>query len=116
MAAYQDLYLDKGMDFTENITLADDYGNPYNLSLFLVKAQGKISYYTSNVALLFTSTISDAANGVVTLSANNAITSNVIPNNSGKLVYDVFIKDTISSKVTRVLEGQIFISPAVSGF
>lgn len=116
MSAYQDLYLEKGMDFLENLTLADDYGNPYDLSLFLVKSQAKISYNTSNVALIFTSTISDAANGVVTLYANTAVTSNVISNNSGKLVYDVVIKDTISSKVTRVLEGQIFVSPYVTGF
>ena len=27
MAAYQDLYLDKGIDFTEVITLSDDYGD-----------------------------------------------------------------------------------------
>lgn len=116
MAAYQDLYLDKGIDFTENITLSDDYGNAYNLVNFLVKAEAKTSYITSNVALLFTSSLSDAANGVVTLTANNQVTSNVVPNNVGKLVYDVIIKDTVSGKITRVLEGQIYVSPPVSGF
>jgi hypothetical protein len=114
MAAYQDIYLDKGNDFTEQLTLSDDYGTSYNLTSFSVSAQARISYISSNVALQFTSTITDAANGVVTLSANSAITSNVVPNNSGKLVYDVFLTDTINNKRTRVLEGQILVSPNVT--
>ena len=79
MAAYQDLYLDKGTDFTEVITLSDDYGNSYNLTSFTVSSKARTSYITSNVALQFTSSVTDAANGVITLSANSAITSNIIP-------------------------------------
>jgi len=111
MAAYQDIYMDKGTDFTEQLTLTDDYGNSYNLANFSVSSQARISYITSNVAILFTSTITDSANGVVTLSANSAVTSNVVPNSVGKLVYDVVVSDNIHNKKTRVLEGQIYVSP-----
>jgi len=114
MAAYQDIYLDKGIDFSEKLTLSDDYGNSYNLTNFSVSAQARISYITSNVALSFISTISDAANGVVTLTANSAVTSNVVPNSVGKLVYDVFVSDNDNNKKTRVLEGQILVSPNVT--
>jgi hypothetical protein len=113
MAAYQDLYLDIGTDFTEEITLSDSYGNPYNLTYFTVNAMARTSYITSNVALQFVSTVSDAANGIITISANNAVTSNVCPNNVGKLVYDVLITDN-TGRNTRVVEGQIYVSPSVT--
>lgn len=111
MAAYQDIYLDKGTDFSEQLVLSDDYGNSYNLANFSVASQARISYISSNVALQFTSTISDASNGVVTLSANSAVTSNVVPNNAGKLVYDVVVTDNVHGRRSRVLEGQILVSP-----
>jgi hypothetical protein len=113
MAAYQDIYLDKGTDFTEQLNLSDDYGTPYNLNLFSVASKARISYTTSNVAINFTTTISDAANGVITLAASSAVTANVVPNNVGKLVYDVVLTSPTGLK-TRVLEGQIFVSPNVT--
>jgi len=113
MAAYQDLYMDKGTDFTEVITLSDDYGNSYNLYNFSVSSKARTSYITSNVAIQFTSTVTDASNGVITLAANSAITANVVPNNVGKLVYDIVLSDLYGKK-TRVLEGQIFVSPNVT--
>jgi hypothetical protein len=113
MAAYQDLYLDKGTDFTEVITLSDDYGNPYNLNYFTISSKARMSYITSNVAIQFVSTVTDASNGVITLTANSSVTANIIPNNVGKLVYDVLVTDNTGKK-TRVLEGQIYVSPNVT--
>ena len=113
MAAYQDLFIDKGSDFTEIITLSDDYGVSYNLYGFSVTSLARTSYTTSNVSIQFGSTINDPANGVITLTANSAVTSNVIPNNVGKLVYDIVVSD-MNGRKTRVLEGQIFLSPNVT--
>jgi hypothetical protein len=113
MAAYQDIYMDKGTSFTEQIVLSDDYNVPYNLTYFTVASYARQSYTSTNVAIRFVSTISDASNGVITLTANSAVTSNVVPNNVGKLVYDVVLTDNTGRK-TRVLEGQIFVSPNVT--
>ena len=113
MAAYQDIYLDKGADFSEQLNLTDDYGNPYNLSYFTVSANAKVSYISSNVAIQFVSSITDANNGIITLTANNHVTASVLPNNVGKLVYDVILTDNYGKK-TRVLEGQIYVSPNVT--
>jgi hypothetical protein len=113
MAAYQDLYLDKGTDFSETLNLTDDYGNSYVLTGFSVSSKAKTSYITSNVAINFATSITDAANGAISLSANSAVTSNVVPNNVGKLVYDVVLTDAYGKK-TRILEGQIFVSPNVT--
>jgi hypothetical protein len=112
-AGYQDQYIEKGTDFTSQLTLKDSYGNPYNLSYFTVSSQARISYTSSNVALQFSSSIIDANNGIIQLSANSATTANIVPNYVGRLVYDVVITDSTGIK-SRVLEGQITVSPSVT--
>ena len=52
-------------------------------------------------------------NGIIELSANASSTANV-STNGGKLVYDVLLTDTVTNNVTRVLEGQIIVSPSVT--
>lgn len=110
-AGYQDLFLEQGSTFTTQLTLQDVNGAYYDLTSFTVKSQAKKSYYSANSTIEFTSSIIDASNGVIQLSANSSITANVRP---GKLVYDVVIKDTSSNNVSRVLEGQVFVSPSVT--
>jgi hypothetical protein len=110
-AAYSDLYLEQGTTFVTSVTLDGNNGEPYNLNYFTVRSQARRSYYSSNATLTFTSTITDAANGVIQLSATPSDTANVP---AGKLVYDVLLTDSNSSTVTRVLEGQIFVSPSVT--
>jgi len=109
-AGYVNQFLNQGETFSTSLTLDDAYGNPYNLTGFTVKSQARRSYYSANATINFVTNISDANNGIITLSANSAITANVP---AKTLVYDVFIKDS-SNNVTRVLEGQIFVSPAVT--
>jgi hypothetical protein len=110
-AAYSDLYLEQGTTFVTSVTLDGNNGEPYNLNYFTVRSQARRSYYSSNATLTFTSTITDAANGVIQLSATPSVTANVP---AGKLVYDVLLTDSNSETVTRVLEGQIFVSPSVT--
>ena len=35
---------------------------------------------------------------------------------AGNLVYDFILRDTASNNITRVLEGQIFVSPGVTPY
>jgi len=109
-AGYQDIFMEQGVTYVNQITLDDVTGSPYNLTGFTVKSQAKKSYYSANPTIVFNATVYDANNGIIQLSANTAVTANVPP---GKLVYDVVIMDT-GNTVTRVLEGQIFVSPAVT--
>ena len=111
-AGYQDLFLEQGTTFTTQMTLADNTGAPYNLNGFTVKSQARTSYYSSNVALNFTASVFNANSGIIQLSANSATTANV--SSVQKLVYDVIIIETGTGSVTRVLEGQIFVSPSVT--
>ena len=110
-AGYQDLNINQGEDFNTQITLYDDYGNPYNLTGFTVASQAKKSYYTANASITFTSSVYNANNGIIQLSANNAATANLDARQ--KLVYDVYITDNTGLK-TRVLEGQVLVSPGVT--
>lgn len=110
-AGYQDLFLNQAETFTTSMTLIDSNGEPYNLTDFSVRSYAKKSYYNNTTVIVFDANIEDANNGVIQLSANSAATTNVA---AGKLVYDVFITQDSSGASTKVLEGQIFVSPAVS--
>lgn len=110
-AGYQDQYLEQGTTFTSQMTLDDVNGRPYDLSEFSVRSEAKRSYYSANATIVFNAEIYDANNGIIRISANAATTSNVP---AGKLVYDVIIVENETGVVTRVLEGQIFVSPAVT--
>lgn len=110
MAGYQDIFLNQGETFTTSISLDDQYGASYNLNSFVVSSQMKRSYYSSNIVVTFDTSIIDANNGVIQMSANSSITANINP---GKYVYDVVVKD-LNGIVSRVLEGQIIVSPGVT--
>ena len=112
MAGYQDVFINQGEDYNTQITLYDDSGVPYDLRSFTVASYAKKSYYAANASLVFNSTVYDANNGIIQLSANNAVTANLDARQ--KLVYDVFITDTGSGIKTKVLEGQIIINPGVT--
>jgi len=110
-AGYADQYMEQGSTFSTQLNLTDDYGNPYNLTNFTITSRAKKSYITSNVAMTFTTTITDAVNGIVTLSLDAPTTANVP---YGKYVYDVIVADQFNV-ISRILEGQIFVSPGVTG-
>jgi hypothetical protein len=111
MAGYQNLNIRQGEDFNTTITLYDDFGEPYNLTGFSVASQAKSSYYTTKVALVFNSTLYDANNGVIQLTANWNATANL----DARIiyVYDVFTTDPTGIR-TCVLEGQVIVLPSAT--
>jgi hypothetical protein len=111
-ANYLDIYIEQGTDYVNQITLDDSTGAPYDLTNFNIFASAKTSYYTANATIVFDASVYDAANGIIQIGANSAITSNV--SSAQTLVYDVIVQDTVSGVITRVLEGQIFVSPGVT--
>jgi hypothetical protein len=110
-AGYQDQFLEQGTTFKVELTLDDVYGSPINLTGYTIRSQARRSYYSANATINFVASITNANNGLVTLSANSAVTANVP---AGKLVYDVIATDTGTGTITRILEGQIFVSPAAT--
>ena len=109
MAAYTELTIEQGATFSTVVNVEDIYGGAINLDSYTTDSMMRKSYY-SNTFYTITSTISNAANGEITLSmsaANSALLT------SGRYVYDVIIEDS-SNTVTRVIEGIVTVLPSVT--
>lgn len=111
MAAYAELYLDQGTTFSNIINLTDDITNAYiNVSGYVVRSQMRRSYFSANASANITCTITDAANGEITMSMTAANTANL---KAGRYLYDVEVVDT-NGNVSRILEGIISITPEIT--
>jgi hypothetical protein len=84
-------------------------GSSLNLSSYTVASQLRKSYY-SLTANSFNASISNAANGEITLTMSAATTANL---KSGRYVYDVVITDSSNNK-TRLIEGIATVLPSVT--
>ena len=111
MAAYAELYLDQGTTFNNIINLTDDLTNAYiNVSGYVVRSQMRRSYFSANVSANIVCTITDAANGEITMSLPAANTSAL---KAGRYLYDVEVVDTAGT-TSRILEGIITVTPEVT--
>lgn len=108
MAATTNLYIDQGADFTANIDILQDNGEPFDLQGGNVIAQMRRSFY-STVAYPFATTILDEANGNILLSMSGDVSSGLKP---GRFMYDILVKQYNAN--TRVLEGIVTVYPQVS--
>lgn len=109
-AAYQNLIIEAGSNFSASITIDDVYQEIYDLSGYTAASQMRKSYYSSNAAATFVATI-NVGQGTITLELNSASTANIAP---GRYVYDTIIIDNAHGVTTRVLEGTIDVSPRVT--
>jgi len=111
MAAYVELYMDQGATFNNVINLADDVTNAnINVSGYTVRSQMRRSYYSANATASIVCTITDAANGEITMSLAAANTANI---KAGRYLFDLETVDTLSN-ITRVLEGIITVTPEIT--
>jgi hypothetical protein len=110
MAAYVELYMDQGTTFNNVINITDDVTNAsVNIAGYVITSQMRRSYYSANATANIVCSITNAANGEVTLSLAAANTANIRP---GRYLFDV--KSVNTSNVTsRILEGIITVTPQV---
>ena len=109
MAGFAELTLEQGASFTTTVTVNGSDGSPTNLLNYTGAAQMRKSYY-STTANNFTVTVSNAANGELTMVMTAANTANLTP---GRYVYDLLITSPTSIK-TRVVEGIVTLLPSVT--
>ena len=109
MAGFAELTLEQGASFTTTVTVNGSDGSPTNLTSYTAAAQLRKSYY-STTANSFTVTVSNAANGELTMAMSAANTANLTP---GRAVYDLLITSPTNVK-TRVVEGIATILPSVT--
>ena len=109
MAGFAELTIEQGANYSTTITVNSATGSPQNLISYSAASQLRKSYYSSS-ATDFAVTITNAANGEITMAMTAANTANLTP---GRYVYDLLITSPLSVK-TRVVEGIATILPSVT--
>ena len=115
MAEYEKIDIDQGSDIAIQLELVDQNNNKKDLSNFSAAAKMKRNFNSdSSDTTTFSAAITDANDGILTLSLTNAQTSAL---KVGTYVYDVEIsfQDSASNTIIeRVLEGKIRVHPNVT--
>ena len=109
MAGYAELTVEQGADFNTTINVNDGTGAAQDLTSYTAAAQMRKSYY-STTANSFTVTISNAANGEITMAMTSANTANLA---AGRAFYDLVMTSPTNVK-TRVVEGIVTVLPSVT--
>jgi hypothetical protein len=110
MAVYANLTIDQGSDFFSAVSVEGANGLPFDLSNYTARGQIRRSYL-STTAYPFTALINNPVEGEIEISLGNTATSQMKP---GRYVYDIEITQTNTGERTRVVEGQVEVTPGVS--
>jgi len=116
MAQYQEFTFDQGADTTIELHLVDANGAAKNLAGHTITAKIKKTYSSDSAdTTTFATAVTNATNGIATLTLTNAQTNAL---KTGRHVYDIELAhvDSASSNtiVERVLEGRIQVTPSVT--
>jgi len=116
MAHYEDITIDQGADAAIEIHLVDTNGATKNLSNYSIAAKMKKNFNSDSADTTdFTAAITNATEGIATISLTNTQTDALKA--PSRYVYDVEISFTDSDSniiVERVLEGKIHVTPSVT--
>ena len=110
MAVLSNLSIDQGSDFSAEVIVEDSSGDVANLTGFTGAGQIRKTY-SSSTATNFVVVVTNATQGLLTLTLSNAVTNAM---KAGRFVYDVEITETSNGEKTRVVEGQLTINPGVT--
>ena len=109
MASISNIFIDQGADFTTTVTVTDSNGDAVSLVGYSAAAQIRKSY-SSSTSTAFTTSISNASGGEITITLSDSQTSAL---EAGRYLYDVLITASGGDK-TRVVEGQVTVNPSVT--
>ncbi len=109
MASISNIFIDQGADFTTTVTVTDSNGDAVSLAGYSAAAQIRKSY-SSSTSTAFTTSISNATGGEITITLTDTQTAAL---EAGRYLYDVLITASGGDK-TRVVEGQVTVNPSVT--
>lgn len=110
MTDYVELYIDQGADFETTIVLQDDVTNLYqNVQNYTVTGTLRRSLISQNASGNLVCSITDAANGEITISMSASNTANL---RTGTHLFD--IRAYSGGKYDRLLEGIIIVTPSIT--
>ena len=109
MASISNIFIDQGADFTTTVTVTDSNGDAVSLVGYSAAAQIRKSY-SSSTSTDFTTSISNASGGEITITLSDTQTAAL---EAGRYLYDVLITASGGDK-SRVVEGQVTVNPSVT--
>lgn len=109
MGTVNNLYIDQGASFSATVQIIGSDDLPFNLTGYTANAQIRRNYATNTVSATFTTAVSEAANGTLTLSLTASETGNL---KYGRYVYDVEISS--GGTILRPVEGIVTVYPQVT--
>ena len=110
MAIYSNLTIDQGSDFMTEVTVEDATGNDADLTGYIAYGQIRKTY-SSNTKYDFICTIPHPVQGIIQIKLPNSVTETMKP---GRYVYDIEVRVGVNGDITRVVEGQVEITPGVT--
>jgi len=115
MARYEEITIDQGSDVSIELHIADADGSARDISNHLFAAKMKKNYNSDSAdTTTFTSGITNATSGIISLALTNAQTNNL---KAGRYVYDVemtYYDSDANPIIERILEGKITVTPSVT--
>jgi hypothetical protein len=110
MAIYANISIDQGSDFYSVITVEGSDGNVFDLTGYSARGQVRKTYASNTAYSFYTMVPVPSSNGLINISLSSTQTAAMRP---GRYVYDVEIVDA-QNVVTRVVEGQVEVTPRVT--
>ena len=107
-----DFCVKRGQSETRQLTIEDEIsGLPIDITGYTFASQIKTNYSDTTPLETISCTITDAPNGIMTLSLNSTQTDAL---NEGNYYFDVKMTD-LSTYVTFIVEGTVIVAPRVTG-
>lgn len=110
MAVYANLTIDQGSDFFSSVSVEGANGLPFDLTGYTARGHIRRSYQ-SQTAYPFTALINNPTDGEIEISLGNTATSQM---KAGRYLYDIEITKASTGERTRVVEGQVEVTPGVT--
>ena len=111
MAMISNLTIDQGASFKAEIDVKDADGDALNLTGFTGAGQMRKTYSSSTKTDFTVEFKNPRTSGTMSISLTAAQTNAL---KAGRYVYDVEVTKTSDAEVTRVVEGQVDVTPGVT--
>lgn len=110
-AGLLNILIEQGSTFSRNLTIEQTAGNPLNLSGYTLAGKMKRNFTDANAAATFAFTVTNAAAGQATWNLTAAQTDQLAPQVHR---YDIELTNTSTGVVTRILEGEAWVSASAT--
>lgn len=105
---YKELVLHQGTDFSIELDVVNEYGEPYDLDAYDFFCVARPSYYSERRPLEFNIEKVDKETGTIKMSVEHSNTEHLV---NPKLVYTLYSKNIETGIIQSIMEGTIIIYP-----